>query len=229
MALLYEVTKGEFAAFVRRVGYTTEAEAGDGCYGWIGSSWDKRKEFNWRNVGFGQEDNHPVICVSWNDAVAYTEWLSRETGRHYRLPTEVEWEYAARAGTITARYWGEDPSQACNYANVADYSTKERFSDRTVHNCRDGYVYTAPVGSFKPNDFGLYDMLGNAWEWTCSEYSDPYNGSEQRCSGKNDASARRSLRGGSWFVTPARVRAAYRLWHTPVARTDYLGFRLAQD
>jgi formylglycine-generating enzyme required for sulfatase activity len=125
--------------------------------------------------GWGR-GNRPVINVSWDDATAYAQWLSNQTGKQYRLPTEAEWEYAARAGTETSRYWGNDPDLACSYANVADQTVKQENTNHwTIHNCTDGYFYTAPVGSFQANKFGLFDMLGNVWEWTCSEYDEKYN------------------------------------------------------
>ena len=107
-----------------------------------------------------------MVCVSFEDAQAYIRWLNRKTGQHYRLPTEAEWEYAARAGTTTRRYWGDKPDDACQYANVADQSAKKVFPGWAVHHCDDGYVYTAPVGSFQRNRFGLHDMLGNVWDRT---------------------------------------------------------------
>jgi len=110
-----------------------------------------------------------VINVSWNDTL--------ETNQSYRLPTEAEWEYSARAGTITSRYFGNNSEQACRYANVHDkISQKENWFDWIPHNCIDGYAKTALVGSFKPNAFGLFDILGNVWEWACSEYEDKYSG-----------------------------------------------------
>ncbi len=173
-------------------------------------------------------DDQPVVEVSWHDAVAYTRWLSEQTGKTYRLPTEAEWEYAARAGTKTRRFWGDDANQACEYANVHDRKSKHVFNfDWSHHHCDDGHAVTSPVGRFKPNGFKLYDMLGNVWEWTCSEYDDSYAGAEKRCQSEGDAS--RSLRGGSGDNEPRNVRSAsrYRFW--PSLRNDSFGFRLAQD
>ncbi len=115
-----EVTVGEFKRFVEATNHRTDAErnAGgkEGCFAWSATDGkaDWRAGTDWRNPGFTQRDNYPVVCVSWNDAIAYTVWLNRDTGQNYRLPTEAEWEYAARAGTTTARYWGNDPDQACS-------------------------------------------------------------------------------------------------------------------
>jgi formylglycine-generating enzyme required for sulfatase activity len=157
----HELTKGEFARFVKAEGYQTDAEKGDGCYGWTGDTWEKKQEFNWNNVGFEQGDDHPVVCVSWKDANAYLDWLSAETGERYRLPTESEWEYAVRGGTRDERFWGNDPDDACEFANVRDESAKQAWGAGSIHDCDDQFAFTAPVGSFKPNGFGLYDGLGN--------------------------------------------------------------------
>ncbi len=224
----YEVTVGEFRRFVEASGYRTEAERADGCYGWTGDKWKKKSEFSWRNPGFVQGGEHPVACVSWNDAVAYAEWLSNKTGKRYRLPTEAQWEYAARAGMTTARYWGDEPDDACWYANVGDRSAKRKYTKLAVHDCDDGHVHTAPAGSFRANRFGLHDMLGNLWEWTCSAHEASYDGSEKRCMSKNYA-ARRVIRGGSWYSRPRFVRSAYRFGFTADDRYDGVGFRLAQD
>ena len=126
--------------------------------------------YSWRNVGFAQTDLHPVVCVSWNDAVAFCDWLSRKEGKTYRLPTEAEWEYACRAGTTT-RYWcGDDPEGLARAANVPDASAKSLFPAWKTIGASDGCVFTAPVGSYRPNPFGLYDMHGNAWQW-CSDWA----------------------------------------------------------
>ena len=179
--------------------------------------------------GWGR-GRRPVIDVSWDDATAYARWLSEETGRRrYRLATEAEWEYAARAGTETSWYWGDDASQACDYANVADRTLKEKYSDWewTIHACRDGHAHTAPVGGYRANGYGLHDMLGNVYEWTCSEYDESYGGAEQRCA--SGSAGRRVIRGGSWGHEPTRVRSAYRGRYGTGTRGPNLGFRLAQD
>ncbi|HRZ07770.1 MAG TPA: formylglycine-generating enzyme family protein, partial [Candidatus Competibacteraceae bacterium] len=184
---------------------------------------------NWRKPGYEQKDNYPVVCVSWNDALAYVKWLSDQTGQSYRLPTEAEWEYAARAGTTTARYWGEDPDQACRYANVGDQAAKKTFPNWVIHECTDGVVYTAPVGSFQANAWGLKDMLGNVWEWTCSEWDEKYGGAESRCSTNSGTTGPLAVRGGSWRTPPDWVRSADRGWLTPTDRHSFVGFRLARS
>jgi len=153
-----------------------------------------------------------VEKVSWNGIQEFIRKLNNRTGRRFRLPTEAEWEYAARAGTQTFRYWGDGIGR--NNANCDGCGS--RWDDSQ----------TAPVGSFGPNAFGLFDMLGNVWEWTCSEYKKPYDGSEQKCA----VSVRKySLRGGSWDYGPRYVRSANRGYVGPDARHAYLGFRLALD
>ncbi|MEE2717887.1 MAG: SUMF1/EgtB/PvdO family nonheme iron enzyme, partial [SAR324 cluster bacterium] len=159
-------------------------------------------------------DEQPAVDVSWNDAVAYAKWLSQKTGKHFRLPTEAEWEYAARAGTTTARYWGESIGR--NNANCDGCGSRWDLKQ------------TAPVRSFQPNAFGLHNMLGNVWEWTCSAYKKSYDGSEQKCS---DSARFYSLRGGSWCDRPWWVRAATRIDYGPGLRYGLygFGFRLARD
>jgi formylglycine-generating enzyme required for sulfatase activity len=160
--------------------------------------------------------------------VDYAKWLSEQTGNRYRLPTEAEWEYAARAGTQTRRYWGDDPDSACKYANVYDRTAKQKLNfDWSHHDCDNGYVVTSPVGRFEPNRFKLYDMLGNVWEWTCSAYDEGYGGAEQRCQDEGDV--RRSLRGGAWDDIPRYVRSADRNGNEPSERDGDIGFRVAQD
>lgn len=177
--------------------------------------------------GWGR-GRHPVINVDWNDATAYAEWLSSQTGHRYRLPTEAEWEYAARAGSQTARFWGDDPNQGCSYANGADLIGKSVFTGWTIMNCRDGYVFSAPVGNYKPNPFGLHDMLGNVLEWTCSAYNESYDGNELHC-----ATRERVLhfvyRGGSWSDEPRGLRAADRHKGVPEFRDYFLGLRVVRQ
>ncbi len=225
-----EVTVREFRRFVEATGYRTEAErdvSEKGCYTYDAKDnrWDWRAGFSWRKPGYEQTDDHPVVCVSWNDANQYLGWLTKETGRNYRLPSEAEWEYAARAGTTEARYWrdGGDAS-ACGYANVAnkEHGWSEAFP------CSDGYEFTAPVGSFQPNAWKLYDMLGNVWEWTCSAYAKEYDGSESRCADQ-ETSGPLAVRGGSWLNGPAWVRSANRDWGDPTYRDGLQGFRLARS
>ena len=145
----YHVTKGEFAKFVSETGY----DAGSSCYVWDGSKWDNRSGSNWRNPGFVQEDNHPVTCVNWNDAQAYAAWLSKKTGKQYRLPIESEWEYACNGGSQT-EYCGSNDINA-----VAWYKDN---SNATTH----------PVGQKQANGYGLYDMSGNLWQWMENKYDD---------------------------------------------------------
>ncbi len=221
----YEVTREQYAAFVKDRGYPS----GPSCWSLKNGSWGEQSGADWRKPGFAQDDKHPAVCISLTDALAYIEWLNGKTGQTFRLPTEAEWEYAARAGSETTRYWGDNPDDACQYANVADQTAKQAFSGWTVHNCSDGYAYTAPVGSFKPNDFLLYDMLGNAWEWTCSAYQVKYSGGEKKCISNNDATSRRVVRGGSWDSDVRYARSAYRFRLSPGYRYFNQGFRLAQD
>jgi formylglycine-generating enzyme required for sulfatase activity len=223
----HELTLGEFRRFVQDTSYRTEAEKEDGCTVWNGSNWAKEQNRHWRNPGFKQGGKEPVVCVSWNDAKAYTRWLSKQTRGHYRLPAEAEWEYAARAGTTTIRYWGDDPDQACRYANVADQTSKDKFGWAPIHECRDGYVYTAPVGSFRANGFGLYDILGNVWEWVGDWYGEDYYQTSPKNNPQGPSSgADRVDRGGGWSNVPAGVRAAYRDGVEPGLRGINLGFRL---
>ena len=220
----HEVTVAEFGRFVDETGYSEGS-----CI--IVS----RAGRDWRDPGyFGQSGRHPVTCVGWEDAQAYAAWLSRQTGEEYRLPSESEWEYAARAGTATARYWGKGESGQCRHANGADASLKERYSDwhSPVASCRDGHVHTAPVGSFAANGWGLHDMLGNVWEWTedCwheSNAAAPSDGSAWE-DGYGAACDWRIYRGGSWYDRPSNLRAAYRRGVNIEFPYDLHGFRVAR-
>jgi formylglycine-generating enzyme required for sulfatase activity len=188
---------------------------------------------SWRNPGYPQDDAHPVTCISWEDAHAYVMWLSQYTGRTYRLLTEAEWEYAARAGTATTRFWGDDADKSCDYANGADRSTAQRVPGADnwyVANCDDRYAYTAPAGSYRPNAFGLHDMLGNVEEWTQDCWIGNYRGAPTDASAvaAGDCSLR-VVRGGSWDDAPVGVPAAYRVGSPTIVRVYRRGFRIATD
>lgn len=180
-----------------------------------------------KDQGWGR-GRRPVINVSWPDAAAYTEWLSQQTNARYRLPTEAEWEYAARAGVTASRYWGDNPDQGCAYANAADLDGKRTFIGWSVMNCHDRYVYTAPVGSYYDNPFGLHDMLGNVLEWTCSLYDKDRPSPVQDCE-QPTGDRQFVLRGGSWNDEPRNVRSADRHRSRPEFQDYFLGFRLVRD
>jgi formylglycine-generating enzyme required for sulfatase activity len=173
-------------------------------------------------------DRQPVVQVSWEDAKVYAAWLSRQSGHTFGLPTEAEWEYACRAGTQTARYWGDAPEQACRYGNVYDERAKGQFNySLPVHNCNDGSAVTAPVGQFVANGFGLHDLLGNVVEWVEDAYSDTAYGEHRRQNPLySRGSSERVLRGSSWLDYPRPVRCAFRGINTPGTRNFGVGFRL---
>jgi formylglycine-generating enzyme required for sulfatase activity len=203
---------------------------GDGCFAWTGQKVEKDLSKSWRNPSYPQNDRHPVACVSWDDAKVYTAWLSRKTGKSYRLATEAEWEYAARAGTSTARHWGDDGNQGCGYANVAAQKTKFLASPWALANCNDGHTYTAPVGSFRTNAFGLHDTIGNVWEWTEDCWNDNYNGAPTDGSSWQTGDCQiRVLRGASWASFPSDARSASRNRYDTVNRNFDFGFRVARD
>ncbi|MBK8183853.1 MAG: SUMF1/EgtB/PvdO family nonheme iron enzyme [Candidatus Competibacteraceae bacterium] len=177
--------------------------------------------------GWGR-GRRPVVNVSWRDAKNFTEWLSQQTGQRYRLPTETEWEYAARAGTASSRYWGDDPNQGCPYANAADYDGKKVFVGWTVMQCRDGNIYTAPAGTYRNNDYGLHDVLGNVLEWTCSLYAPDYQAPSQVCQ-EPEGDRQFVVRGGSWNDEPRNVRSADRHRNQPDFRDYFLGFRVVRE
>jgi formylglycine-generating enzyme required for sulfatase activity len=229
-----ETRVGEFRRFVEETGYLTDAERGGGCYTLKadGSGGEQRADASWRTPGFPQDDIHPVVCVSFNDARAYARWLSLRTGAAYRLPTEAEWEYVARAGSTTSRFWGDDPDAACIYANGADKVAKARFPDWMVADCDDGALFTAPAGSYRHNPYGLSDMLGNVWEWVEDCWHDSYQGAPSDGAAwlETDGGdcARRVLRGGGWNFIPWYLRSANRFRFTADDADDFVGLRLAR-
>jgi len=172
--------------------------------------------------GWGR-GQRPVINVDRNDAMAYADWLSKQTGKHYRLPTEAEWEYAARAGTTTPFWTGRCvTTDQANYNGNDGYSSPDCGAKTGVYRQK-----TQPVGSFQPNPWGLYDTMGNVLEWTCSAYDQDYGGAEQRCAKKDTTTS--LLRGGAWFTQPAWVRSADRHMFMAASLFFDLGFRLARS
>ena len=220
----YEVTRGQFAEFVGDTGFAVP----EGCHTHRDGTWQFRPEHNWREPGFFQNDTHPVVCVSREDADAFAAWLSERHGRDYRLPNEAEWEYAARAGSEAARHWGDGEDQACSWGNVGDDVLRQQYADWSwdIHRCDDGYTHTAPVGSYRTSPFGLHDMLGNVWEWTCSSYEPVYGGAESRCAQDDRGGV---VRGGSWSNSPGWVRSSARFPLEAQVRFDLVGFRLVHD
>jgi formylglycine-generating enzyme required for sulfatase activity len=229
----FSVTRGEFAAFVG----ATRRRIDDGCFT-LSSTRDPPVQFddarNWLSPGFAQTDRHPAVCVSRADAEDYAVWLAQRTGAPYRLPSEAEWEYAARAGTTSARYVDDAQNEICEYANVADrtflramnYGVDPHFNFA----CADGNVYTAPVGSYRPNAFGVYDMLGNVWQWVADCRTLGYQGRPTDASAWREGDCTRGVvRGGSWYAAPWSVRLGYRGSNNPGDRDSNIGFRVARD
>jgi len=205
-----EVTRAQFAAFVKATGYKSEAETDGIGFAWDGRKWDKVKGISWQDIGHRQSDNHPVVGVTYSDAVAFCKWVTAKTARPARLPTEAEWEYACRAGTQTIFSWGDTLEEGKSTCNVADQTAKERFRKWRVFPQTDGYVFTAPVGSYAPNAFGLHDMHGNVWEWCSDWYARDYSKLATVDPKGPESSKYRVIRGGSWMSSPGFVRSAYR-------------------
>jgi formylglycine-generating enzyme required for sulfatase activity len=203
------VTRDQFAMFANETGYAAHSEC------------------SWSNPGFAQDGSHPVVCVNWDDATAYVDWLARKTGKPYRLLSEAEWEYAARARTEPGsypRFWfGNDEKDLCRYGNGWDQTAGNNGAP-----CDDGYHYTSPAGHYEPNAFGLYDMFGNAWQWTADCWHRSYKGAPADGSAWVTGCEEnvRVVRGGSWDIFPGDLRAAARNWDTAVDNGG--GFRLAR-
>jgi formylglycine-generating enzyme required for sulfatase activity/predicted Ser/Thr protein kinase len=220
----HEITVGEFREFAE----ATRREM-SGCNTYDGE-WQYQASASWQAPGFSQSAEHPVACTSWNDAVGYAKWLSQKSGQTYRLPSASEWEYAARAGTGLTQPWAPNASDACVDANVADQSAAQRFPGWQTFPCNDGYVSTAPVGSFKANAFGLNDLLGNVFEWVEDCWHPDYIAAPNDGSARLDGDCKEhELRGGSWFSSPRFVNAAYRNRFETDYRSSTVGFRLVRE
>lgn len=213
---IYEVTRGEFKKFIEESHYITDAEKGNGCKVWTNNKWVYTKGINWKTPNYPQKSIHPVVCVSWNDSMAYIKWINQKTKENYRLPTEAEWEYVAKAGTSTKWSFGNNKKELKKYANIADkltnYPWKEKWSD--------GYKYTAPVGSYKKNKWGVYDMYGNVWEWCQDNYRKNYR--------KKPLNSKKVFRGASFINFPKSTRSANRFADAPSSRYNVIGFRLVK-
>ncbi|HEV3302906.1 MAG TPA: SUMF1/EgtB/PvdO family nonheme iron enzyme [Planctomycetaceae bacterium] len=225
----YEVTRGQFARFVAASGYDTVAEKSRGGLRLDNSAqrskWEPQKKYTWREPGFAQEDEHPVVQIAWHDAMAFCDWLSQKEGKRYRLPTEAEWEYACRAGT-TGRFGRSNDLQAVTqFGN--DAAAKAVFSqwDDGVKTS-DGYVYTSPVGHFRPNNLGLYDTLGNAAEW-CSDWYAEYDKGAPKDNPTGPAVGDSHVGRGGGFAHVSGTR--YRYYGNDSFRRPDWGFRIACD
>lgn len=223
----FEVTRDQYAAFVKSSGYKGE----DHCTTFEHNTPQDRADRSFLNPGYAQDGNHPVVCVSWTNAKAYVDWLSKTTGKPYRLLSEAEYEYAARAGGTSRYGFGDDPADMCKYANGADQSAKTAGlpGDAPYMNCKDGYPFTAPVGSFPPNAFGLHDLIGNVWEWTedCF-YSDYATAQLDNATHAGRVCSTRAVRGGDWFSAASSLRPAVRAKAEADAHYDDIGFRVAR-
>jgi len=225
-----EVTVGQFRKFVDATNHRTDAEKKGESFGVTSSGgWETQSGLTWRNAGFSQTDLHPVVHVSWNDATAFCRWVSEKTGKRYGLPTEAQWEYACRGGTQTTWAWGDSADGGSGWLNAADQSAKRKYPSWSwpTFDFDDGYVYTAPVGTFRGNPFGLHDMHGNVWEW-CADWYDSkyYDASPSRNPGGPSSGSNRVYRGGSWGDAPQDARSANRDWPAPGISGDILGFRV---
>ncbi|WP_129268006.1 SUMF1/EgtB/PvdO family nonheme iron enzyme [Bradyrhizobium betae] len=223
----FEVTRDQFAAFVAASGY----KAGDRCFTFEQNVPKERENRSFLMPGYAQEGNHPAVCISWTDAQAYVDWLSKTTGKPYRLLSEAEFEYAARAGSTLPYTFTDNAADLCRFVNGADQAARNAGlpQDAPYMACSDGYPFTAPVGSLKANAFGLADLIGNVWEWTADCFADDYRGAGADSAARSQADcAARTLRGGDWFSAASSLRPAIRAKAGPDAHHDDIGFRVAR-
>ncbi|HEY4329576.1 MAG TPA: SUMF1/EgtB/PvdO family nonheme iron enzyme, partial [Phycisphaerae bacterium] len=215
------VTRGQFAAFVQATQYVTDAENTGGIIYYDNNSGSDThiSGRSWSNLGFPQADDHPVIGVSWNDAIAFAAWISQKEGKNYSLPTEAEWEYAARGGTTTPYFWGDLPDGGRGFGNTGQDT-----------GWNDGFEYTSPVGFFKPNPFGLYDVVGNAWEW-CYDFQKPlpYPDAVDPAGPVASADDMHMTRGAAFHADYQNLRIGARFGHPGDYAGENFGFRLVID
>lgn len=269
----HEVTVGQFRDFVKATGFVTDAEKNGTMLGFDPDKNDTQRsnrdlhferfrideKYTWKTPGFEIEDAQPVVGVSFRDAQAYCDWLSKTREGTFRLPTEAEWEYACKAGTKTWYSCGNDPDCVYEHANVADAAleakhpmlTKYQRVVRLKPGEGDGFAYPAPVGSFKPNPWGLYDMHGNVWEWTTDLYADRHYADRVKQAAKDQGVNERevvvvdptgpdttemqefgdwhTLRGGGWNVAPLSNRSSMRAYGEAGDAFCYVGFRVVRE
>jgi len=227
----FELTIDQFAAFVAETGY----DAGNVCDLWQDGKFEERPGYSFRKTNFPQTGVHPAPCLSWDDAKAYLAWLSRKTGRAYRLPSEAEWEYAARAGTTGRFHFGDNEADYCRHGNGVDATAladvpgaKQKGWDALP--CRDGHAFTAPVGSFAPNAFGLHDTHGNVFEWVEDCWNDDFKGAPTDGSAwLTGDCAIRVQRGGAWGYPRTYLRIAVRGRQAQGYRYINAGVRVARE
>jgi formylglycine-generating enzyme len=221
----FDVTRGEFMAFAQAAGFHPRP----GCQTVMGNQWVPQPMANWEHPGYPQTDRDPVVCMNDLEISAYLEWLHQKTGKDYRLPSEAEWEYAERGGTTTAFYWGDDPKDACTYENVGDEDYGAKYGDSNPIPCRDGFSDLAPVGSFKPNPFGLYDMAGNIFVLTADCWNETYAGAPTDGSVWTSGDCTRHVVRKAGFGNPHAwmFRSANREAEGNLVRRNRFGFRVA--
>jgi formylglycine-generating enzyme required for sulfatase activity len=227
----FELTVEQFAAFADETGH----DAGNVCDVWQDGTFDERPGNSWRKPNFAQTGRHPAPCLSWDDAKAYLAWLSRRTGRTYRLPTEAEWEYAARAGSATRFHFGDGDKEYCGFGNGVDQAALAgvpgaREKGWKALPCDDAFAFTAPVGSFAPNAFGLHDSHGNVFEWVEDCWNDNFTGApaDGRAWLTGDCSIR-VQRGGAWGYPRDYLRIAVRGRQGQGYRYINAGMRVARE
>lgn len=226
-----EVTRREFRIFIAETGYEQKGD----CVVWN----EEQSRFSAEHTplaGDAREDttadDHPASCLSWFDARAYVQWLAKKTGKPYRLPSEAEWEYSARAGSVSPWPWGDVASDGCDFANTYDLSAREHYAlGWEPTRCRDGYADIAPVGALRPNAFGIYDLIGNVAEWVDDCFTDSYVGrpKDGRSWFWNGGCRRHVVRGGSWASSAQETRTAYRSATDGAFRAQTIGMRVALD
>jgi formylglycine-generating enzyme required for sulfatase activity len=232
-----EITVAEFRRYVEATG----AEPAPGCRVWLGGQWVLERDRSWRDPGFvlPPQDAEPVVCVNWQDARGYADWLSKESGKRYRLASEAEWEYVARGGTSFPRFWGERDSHegaalslACDFANVYDSSAVDSYHFPWPNaRCSDRVAALAPGGQYKPNAFGVFDIIGNVREWVMDCYTASYAGrpEDARAWTWQGGCELKGVRGGSWASRPRDARAPARGAESTSLRQSDLGFRVVRD